>query len=198
MQTRVKSCSTREYSTAAYDTRCAIHVQLVVPGSASNGDNDYDYGYNCIYERPFQPVTAVSVVPLTLSIPPSSETVAKASSPGSEPADSTTAPGGAGPALRNQAHFVATPLFVTVNATDNGLGAVNFTAPDNIGTFVVRAYAATGGRDCCFLQTGQFTATRTIFFLLQKCCITFQVLEFTKHRHCVWICDCSGSKANIF
>ncbi|CAD7700532.1 unnamed protein product [Ostreobium quekettii] len=57
--------------------------------------------------------------------------------------ESAGASGGAGAALRSQADFMATPLFVTVNATDNGSGAVNFTAPDNLGTFVVRAYAAT-------------------------------------------------------
>lgn len=53
--------------------------------------------------------------------------------------------------LRSMENFVATPLFVTVDSAE-GLAAVNFTAPDNLGTFVVRVYAVTGGASFfCFL-----------------------------------------------
>lgn len=46
--------------------------------------------------------------------------------------------------VRIQADFSTTPLFMTINSTTNGTGAVTFTAPDNLGTFVIRIYGATG------------------------------------------------------
>lgn len=39
--------------------------------------------------------------------------------------------------------FVSTAVFQTV-VSENGVARVNFTAPDNLGTFIVRAYAASG------------------------------------------------------
>ncbi|GMH46152.1 hypothetical protein BSKO_14120 [Bryopsis sp. KO-2023] len=45
---------------------------------------------------------------------------------------------------RIQDEFVSTPLFETV-VSKNGVAEVNFTAPGNLGTFVVRAYAVSGG-----------------------------------------------------
>ncbi|CAD7704742.1 unnamed protein product [Ostreobium quekettii] len=46
-------------------------------------------------------------------------------------------------AIRSQADFTAIPLFTTIGPVKGGFGTVDFTAPDNIGTFVVRAYAGT-------------------------------------------------------
>lgn len=49
-----------------------------------------------------------------------------------------------GAPIRAQGDFVSTPLFVTINPTNDEDGVVTFTAPDNLGTFIIRAYAATG------------------------------------------------------
>lgn len=46
-------------------------------------------------------------------------------------------------AVRVQKEFVTTPLFHTTTTSD-GIATVNFTAPDNLGSFIVRAYVATG------------------------------------------------------
>lgn len=46
--------------------------------------------------------------------------------------------------VRIQGDFLTTPLFSTINSTTNRTGAVNFTAPDNVGTFVIQVYGATG------------------------------------------------------
>ncbi|CAD7696314.1 unnamed protein product, partial [Ostreobium quekettii] len=48
-----------------------------------------------------------------------------------------------GATVRNQGDFASTPLFVTVGSAKGGSSTVDFTAPDNLGTFVVRAYAGT-------------------------------------------------------
>ncbi|GMH35163.1 hypothetical protein BSKO_03031 [Bryopsis sp. KO-2023] len=45
--------------------------------------------------------------------------------------------------VRVQKGFLSTPLFES-GVTEGGIAAVNFTAPDNLGTFIVRAYASTG------------------------------------------------------
>ncbi|CAD7702674.1 unnamed protein product [Ostreobium quekettii] len=51
----------------------------------------------------------------------------------------------AGPGdVRIQAEFVSTPLFATVVSDESGLANVEFEAPDNLGTFVVRGYATSG------------------------------------------------------
>lgn len=47
-----------------------------------------------------------------------------------------------GAELRLQQDFKVTPLFTVIKATADGSAAATFTAPDNLGTFVVRAYAA--------------------------------------------------------
>ncbi|GMH44461.1 hypothetical protein BSKO_12413 [Bryopsis sp. KO-2023] len=47
-------------------------------------------------------------------------------------------------AARIQEKFVSTPLFETTVSND-GAAEVNFTAPHNLGTFVIRAYAVSGG-----------------------------------------------------
>ena len=46
--------------------------------------------------------------------------------------------------VRFQKDFVSTPLFMTINVTNDEDGIVMFNAPQNLGTFVIRAYAATG------------------------------------------------------
>lgn len=47
--------------------------------------------------------------------------------------------------LRSSDDFVTTPLFTTVLTGPDGVARVNFTAPANLGTFVLRAYAAATG-----------------------------------------------------
>ncbi|GMH45788.1 hypothetical protein BSKO_13751 [Bryopsis sp. KO-2023] len=46
------------------------------------------------------------------------------------------------PDLRAQSDFKVTPLFKTVKTDENGEAQIDFIAPDNLGTFVIRAYAA--------------------------------------------------------
>lgn len=59
---------------------------------------------------------------------------------------SSRSPVGEGPVprLRSESNFQTTPLFKTFQTSTDGKGEVQFTAPDNLGTFVVRAYATTG------------------------------------------------------
>ncbi|GMH43110.1 hypothetical protein BSKO_11032 [Bryopsis sp. KO-2023] len=51
--------------------------------------------------------------------------------------------GAAEPELRSQADFEVTPLFKAIKTKANGKGEVEFEAPANVGTFVIRAYATT-------------------------------------------------------
>lgn len=71
-------------------------------------------------------------------------------SPGGPPLASAVSNGGTGnqesASVRLQKDFVSTALFQTV-VSEKGVARVNFTAPDNLGTFIVRAYAASGM--CC-------------------------------------------------
>ncbi|KAG1668836.1 hypothetical protein FOA52_004931 [Chlamydomonas sp. UWO 241] len=46
--------------------------------------------------------------------------------------------------MRLQSDFVATPLFMVARTSAIGAGAVTFTAPANLGTFVMRAYVVEG------------------------------------------------------
>lgn len=46
--------------------------------------------------------------------------------------------------MRIQKDFISTPTFQT-KVAKSGVVSVDFEAPDNLGTFVVRAFAATGG-----------------------------------------------------
>ena len=102
---------------------------------------------------------------VTLALPPLAAAPAGSEEPVEEPEEPAEPPGPPEPSLfsegdvdssveggdqtgatvRNQANFEATPLFTTVGSARGGSSAVNFTAPDNLGTFVVRAYASTGG-----------------------------------------------------
>eukprot|EP01025_Chloroclados_australasicus_P057173 TRINITY_DN7117_c0_g1_i1.p1 TRINITY_DN7117_c0_g1~~TRINITY_DN7117_c0_g1_i1.p1 ORF type:complete len:972 (+),score=161.07 TRINITY_DN7117_c0_g1_i1:368-2917(+) len=45
--------------------------------------------------------------------------------------------------VRVEDDFVTTPLFTVLRTSNNGKGQATFTAPPNLGTFVVRAYATT-------------------------------------------------------
>lgn len=51
---------------------------------------------------------------------------------------------GPGPELRLESDFETTPLFDFVLTETDGSGRLNFTAPPNLGTFVVRAFAVSG------------------------------------------------------
>lgn len=46
--------------------------------------------------------------------------------------------------VRFQKDFISTPTFQT-KVAKSGVVSVDFEAPGNLGTFIVRAYAATGG-----------------------------------------------------
>eukprot|EP00198_Chlamydomonas_reinhardtii_P005013 XP_001694349.1 predicted protein [Chlamydomonas reinhardtii] len=63
------------------------------------------------------------------------------------PSDPESGAGGADVSgeLRSSDDFVTTPLFTTVLTGPDGVARVNFTAPANLGTFVLRAYAAATG-----------------------------------------------------
>lgn len=50
----------------------------------------------------------------------------------------------AGGSLRLESEFEVTPLFQVLRTQADGRGMLNFTAPQKLGKFVVRAYAATG------------------------------------------------------
>eukprot|EP00798_Chlamydomonas_sp_ICE-L_P016462 gene16462-22683_t len=49
-------------------------------------------------------------------------------------------------APRIAADFKATPIFSVFSTTINGTGSATYTTPDKFGTYIVRAYAADGGR----------------------------------------------------
>ncbi|PNH02259.1 hypothetical protein TSOC_011775, partial [Tetrabaena socialis] len=51
---------------------------------------------------------------------------------------------GAAAPPRASSNFLVTPLFATATANADGRAVVTFTAPENLGTFVIRAYAAAG------------------------------------------------------
>eukprot|EP00775_Hariotina_reticulata_P009083 gene9083-9253_t len=52
------------------------------------------------------------------------------------------APGAASTSVRLQGDFRVTPLFTVTTTASNGVASAAFTAPDNLGRFVVRAYVA--------------------------------------------------------
>ncbi|KAF8068259.1 hypothetical protein HT031_001946 [Scenedesmus sp. PABB004] len=54
-------------------------------------------------------------------------------------------PGEPGAALRLSSEFVTTPLFTAVTTGADGAARARFAAPPNLGTFTVRAYAASSG-----------------------------------------------------
>lgn len=49
-----------------------------------------------------------------------------------------------GASVRLQSQFLVTPLFSVLRARADGRGQLNFTAPQSLGSYVIRAYAATG------------------------------------------------------
>lgn len=57
----------------------------------------------------------------------------------------TNGEGGTDTGVRVQTAFQVTPLFTVLRARPDGRGQFNFTAPPSLGTYVVRAYAATVG-----------------------------------------------------
>lgn len=83
---------------------------------------------------------------------------------------SPTGEGPEQPRLRSEQNFKTVPLFKTFLTSTDGKGEVQFSAPDNLGTFVVRAYATTGNTDqpkaCADIQILRFVAFST---LLSNC-----------------------------
>eukprot|EP00879_Flechtneria_rotunda_P001797 GHRR01001961.1.p1 GENE.GHRR01001961.1~~GHRR01001961.1.p1 ORF type:complete len:2104 (+),score=689.06 GHRR01001961.1:216-6527(+) len=89
---------------------------------------------------------AAPMAPPAAAVPkPGSNTASKAlgSNPSAEAnsagADAAAAPGAE---LRTQQDFKVTVLFTVLKAAADGAATIAFTAPDNLGQFVVRAYAA--------------------------------------------------------
>ncbi|CAD7704606.1 unnamed protein product [Ostreobium quekettii] len=66
-----------------------------------------------------------------------------ASGPSAGPSLRVRAASESDPAVRLENQFQTTPLFELISTEADGMGRVNFTAPPNLGTFVVRAYAVT-------------------------------------------------------
>ncbi|GFH18397.1 A2M domain-containing protein, partial [Haematococcus lacustris] len=65
-----------------------------------------------------------------------------------------------GPRLASS--FQTTPLFTTLRTTADGQGIATFTAPANLGTFVVRAYAVSKGGQALGSAEGQLVVRRSV------------------------------------
>lgn len=61
------------------------------------------------------------------------------------PAGSPAKSSGEDASLRRQSDFVTTPLFTVLTTKSDGRGTVTLKVPQNLGSFVIRAYAATKG-----------------------------------------------------
>ncbi|GFH15937.1 predicted protein, partial [Haematococcus lacustris] len=69
-----------------------------------------------------------------------------------------------GPRLSSS--FQTTPLFTTLRTAADGQGIATFTAPANLGTFVVRAYAVSKGGQALGSAEGQLVVRRSVATLL--------------------------------
>ncbi|KAL6763015.1 hypothetical protein V8C86DRAFT_462822 [Haematococcus lacustris] len=85
---------------------------------------------------------------------------AAARAPGLESAMATSAPASSSPRLSSS--FQTTPLFTTLRTAADGQGIATFTAPANLGTFVVRAYAVSKGGQALGSAEGQLVVRRSV------------------------------------
>eukprot|EP00210_Caulerpa_lentillifera_P001100 g1061.t1 len=73
--------------------------------------------------------------------------------------------------LRLESEFQTTPLFIT-EVAENGILKANFTAPPNLGTFIIRAYAASG--------SGIFGSAETEVIVRREVSLTPSVPRFAR------------------
>eukprot|EP00210_Caulerpa_lentillifera_P001088 g1049.t1 len=97
--------------------------------------------------------------------------VASPGSPGGVEEDSITSEQSVEQSLRLESEFESTPLFIT-EVAENGILRANFTAPPNLGTFIIRAYAASG--------SGLFGSAETEVIVRREVSLTPSVPRFAR------------------
>mmetsp|Transcript_14647 Transcript_14647/g.36469 ORF Transcript_14647/g.36469 Transcript_14647/m.36469 type:complete len:2268 (-) Transcript_14647:639-7442(-) len=75
---------------------------------------------------------------------------------------SSTTSSSSTPSVRLASDFATTPLFVAVRTAADGTGAATFTAPANLGSFVVRAYAVARGGGALGAGEARLIVRRTL------------------------------------